>query len=524
MSGAENPSPTPRDLLAEGDAVQALAAAEAALKRDPGDAEAAFVAAIVFAESGRLHDALAAMERIAGLVPANAEYLAHHGRMLIMARRNDDALVAARAAVAAGSEESAVLDTIGGVFARLGLHDEAVPLFERAVSMAPERLEFRFNLAGSLGVVGRMDEAAAQYEAIIAIAPAHGRAHLALAGLRRTPDAANVARIDAAIRAGADPAEAVRLHYAAATMLEQAGDHAGMFAHLASGNALHRARLGYDPASDDAIFDALRRTFARELPLQADSTLRDAPLFVVGLPRTGTALVARILAAHPQVTAAGELQAMPLAIKQLAGTSSRMVLDPATVTAMAGQSAQAVGERYLLRARQHAGALQGRFTDTFPLNFLYIGWIAQAFPEASIVCLRRGAMDSVWNNFKHLFAQGSPYYRWSYDLMDTARYVLAFQRLMAFWRQRFPGRIHEVTYEMLVNDQEVQTRRMLAHCGLEWDPACAVFPGGAAATDYADAPPLREPITPRAIGRWREYEAQLGPVMDFFAENGIPFD
>lgn len=517
-------APTLRDLLAAGEMASALAAAQQILAHDQHNAEANFVAAVASAELGRIADAIGHITISVEALPENGEYLAQYARMLLLGRREGEALAAARSAVAASSDNPLVLDTIGCVFARLGAHDEALPLFERSVGSAPEVIEYRFNLASTLGFFGRVDEAAMQYEAIIARQPAHGRAHLGLVGLRRSATLEQAARIEGALPAAQDPVERVRLHYAAAAVLENAGQIDRCFSHLASGNAIHRAVLAYDFAADEAVFDAVRRAFNRELPLAGDSKVADAPLFVVGLPRTGTTLVDRILSSHPDVSSAGELQAMPLAVKQLSQTRSRLVLDPATIEALAGRSAQALGELYLGRARQHAGATAARFTDKFPLNFLYIGWIVEALPNAHIVCLRRGAMDTVWSNIKHLFATGSPYYRWSYDLMDTARYVLMFQRLMAFWRQRFPGRVHEVNYEQLVADQEVQTRRMLAHCGLVWDPACLDFHNNAAAVATPSAQQVRQPINARAVGRWRDYEAHLGEVMEFFVENGIPLD
>lgn len=516
--------PSLRELLASGDAARALHEAGEALANDAQDAEAAFVAAVVLAEEGRVRAAIEHIAIAVAACPGNAEYLSQQARMMILARREGEALVSARAAVAAASTDPLVLDTVGCVFARLGAHDEALPLFERAVAAAPDVIEYRYNLASTLGFFGKVDEAAGHYEAIVARVPAHGRAHLGLAGLRRKPNPAVVDQIEAAIATAPDPVDSVRLHYAAAAALEGLGRDGEAFAHLAKGNATHRARAAYDSESDEAVFECLRRTFARELPLARDSALADAPLFVVGLRRTGTTLVDRILSSHPRVSSAGELQAMPLAVKQASGTTSRLVLDVPTVEALAGKSAQALGEMYLARARQNAGALGPRFVDKFPLNFLYIGWIVEALPNANIVCLRRGAMDSVWSNYKHLFATGSPYYRWSYDLMGTARYVLMFQRLMAFWRQRFPGRIHEISYEQLVADQEVQTRRMLAHCGIAWDPACLEFHRNAAAVATPSAQQVRQPINPRAIGRWRTHEAQLGQVMDFFTANGIPLD
>jgi len=519
-----NAAPSLRKLLASGDNARALQAAVEALGRDAHDSEAAFVAAIALVEQGRIADAMAQIAVALAAQPANAEYLAQQARIQIMARHEAEALASARAAVAANSTDPFVLDTIGCVFARLGAHGEALPLFQRAVDTAPDVVEYRFNLASTLGFFGRVEDAAEHYEAIVQREPSHGRAHLGLAGLKRAANPAVVEQIEVALQTGPDPLDAVRLHYAAAAALESLGRDSAAFVHLAQGNAAHRARLNYDSAQDDALFEALRHTFARQLPMVSDSTINDAPLFVVGLPRTGTTLVDRILSSHPQVTSAGELQAMPLGVKQMAKTRSRLVLDEATIAAMAGKSAHALGEQYLARARQNAGAQSLRFVDKFPLNFLYIGWIVEALPQASIVCLRRGAMDSVWSNYKHLFATGSPYYRWSYDLMDTARYVLMFQRLMAFWRQRFPGRIHEISYEQLVADQEVQSRRMLAHCGLRWDPACLEFHRNEAAVATPSAQQVRQPINARAIGRWRAHEAQLGEVMEFFSANGIPLD
>lgn len=513
-----------RELLVSGRFSEALAAAGATLAANPSDVEAGFVAAVALAESGRVGDAVKAIGAVLRADPKNAEYLAQQARILLLARRDGDALAAARAAVSVGSDNALVLDTIGCVFARLGAHEEALPLFERAVKGAPEAIEFTFNLASTLGFFGRVDEAAEAYEAILARVPTHGRAHLGLAGLRRKPGPGDIARLETALSGEIEPVEEVRLRYALFQLYEAEGQLSEAAGQLSLGNARHRANLGYQFESDEAVFESIRRTFARDLPLISDSHIEDAPIFVVGLPRTGTTLVDRILSSHREVTSAGELQAMPLAVKQLAATSSRLVLDPATVEASKGVSAQKLGELYLARARQNAGAQQGRFTDKFPLNFLYIGWILQAFPHASVVCLRRGAMDSVWSNYKHLFATSSPYYRWSYDLMDTARYVLLFQRLMAFWRQRFPGRIHEVTYEWLVADQETETRKLLSHCGLAWDPACLDFHRNEAAVSTPSAQQVRQPINARSVGRWRDHERHLGEVMEFFAANGIPLD
>jgi hypothetical protein len=246
-----------------------------------------------------------------------------------------------------------------------------------------------------------------------------------------------------------------------------------------------------------------------------------APIFVLGMPRTGTTLVDRILSSHRDVHSAGELQAMPLAVKQLAGTRSRQVVDPETVQAGVGLNPKAIGEAYLARAAQHRLRAEGRFIDKLPANMLYIGHIATALPNASIVCLRRSPMDTVWSNYKNLFAANSQYYHYSYDLLDTARYYARFDRLMAYWRHLFPGRILELRYEDLVADQRGQTAQLLAHCGLNWDDACLRFHENGAAVATPSAAQVRRPMFTDAVERWRAHADALDPVRAWFLEHGI---
>jgi len=242
---------------------------------------------------------------------------------------------------------------------------------------------------------------------------------------------------------------------------------------------------------------------------------------VVGRPRTGTTLVDRIRSSHSEVEAAGELQAMPLAVKKLAGTSSRRVLDAETVLASAAIDPAALGEAYLARAKVHRGQGRPRFTDKLPANFLYIGHILRALPDARVVCLRRGPLDTIWSNYKNLFASQSAYYAYSYDLMDTARYYARFDRLMALWEQFWPGAVLQLSYEGLVADQEAQTRRLLAHCELSWDPACLSFHENRSAVATPSAAQVRRPLNRDGVGKWRSYEEALAPARAWLDAQGI---
>jgi hypothetical protein len=344
--------------------------------------------------------------------------------------------------------------------------------------------------------------------------------------LRRvTAQTQHLARIEAAMATARSHADRVRLHYAAAKEHEDLGHHDAVFAHLDAANRAHKASIGYDGQADAALFEALHAAFAQPGYFSGAGLSGAAPIFVVGLPRTGTTLVDRILGAHPQVRSLGELQAMPLAVKRLSQSASRLILDTATIAGVGKVEPSAVAQAYLAQALAQAGGAVGDvLVDKFPLNFLYVGYIARAFPAARIVCLRRDPLDSVWSNYKHLFALGSPYYGFSYDLLDCARYYARFDGLMALWRALFPGRVFELGYEALLADQEGQTRALLAHCGLPWDEACLAFHTAQGAVATPSAQQVRRPLNRDSVERWKDYAAPMAPVIALLRDRGIVAD
>ena len=217
---------------------------------------------------------------------------------------------------------------------------------------------------------------------------------------------------------------------------------------------------------------------------------------------------------------------MPLAIKRLSQSPSRLILDAQTIAGAAKLRPRDVATAYLAQAQAQAGAPADlaaglRLLDKFPLNFLYVGYIARAFPQARIVCLRRHPLDTVWSNYKHLFALNSPYYGYSYDLLDTAQYFAGFAGLIAFWRNAFPHQVMELEYERLLDDQEGQTRRLLAHCGLPWDQACLEFHTRSGAVATPSAQQVRRPLNRDSVGRWQGYAAPLAPITQFLHQSGL---
>ncbi|MFY9352553.1 MAG: sulfotransferase, partial [Sphingobium sp.] len=484
-----------------------------------------FLLGMAAAEAGQVAKALPMLEQAVAR-GASAEHLAQYARLLILLRRDGEAGRAARDALAAGPADALTHDTIGCVLARLGDHAASLAPFEAAVEAEPANLSYRYNLAAAYGFTGQEAAARSHYEAILAADPGDARVHYALAILsKQTAENHHIPRLEAALAAASRPEDRLRLRYALAKTQEDLGDGAAAFAHLSAANAAHKQEIGYDFASDAAIFDAIEHLFADGPPASWGEGLNDpSPIFVVGMPRTGTTLVDRILSSHPQVGSAGELQAMPLAVKQLAGTASRQVIDPATIAASASADPLAMGRGYMARAVHHRPEGKPRFVDKLPANFLYISHIARALPQARIVCLRRHPMDTVWSNYKNLFASQSAYYAYSYDLMDTARYFARFDRLMALWDRLFPGRILQLSYEALVADQEGQTRRLLAHCGLDWDAACLSFHENKAAVATPSAAQVRRPLNADAVARWKRHGAALAPVRDWLRGEGVEVD
>jgi len=238
------------------------------------------------------------------------------------------------------------------------------------------------------------------------------------------------------------------------------------------------------------------------------------------MPRSGTTLVERIISSHPDVHAAGELQNFALALKRTSGSRTPYLIDIDTVTRTQDVDWRQLGEDYLTSTRPDTGRTP-HFIDKLPHNFLYVGAIANALPHAKIICLRRDPMDTCLSNFRQLFALGSPYHAYSFDLLNTGRYYILFDRLMAHWKQAFPGRILEVDYETLVDKQEASSRQLLKFCDLPWNDACLTFENNQAPASTASAAQVREPIYRSAVKRWKQYEAQLADLRELLHNAGI---
>jgi Flp pilus assembly protein TadD len=500
---------------------QALELALTLLPQAPDHAELNYLAGMSAMELQQMNPALEHLHRAAKLQPARADYVTQFAKALSLVNMSADAAKIATHAMTLSPLDAQALDTLGVVFTRANAHEHATRLYERAAATSPDVPAFRYNLAKSLVFLGRMDDAERELETCLTRSPGTWGAHLTLSQLRRqTPERNHLGRLHALLSENASsPAAQLNLHLALAKEYEDLADYPTALRHLVAGKSAGASMRPYTPQRDQDLFDQIIRHSPRPQPASAGCDSSE-PIFIVGMPRSGTTLVERILSSHPDVHAAGELQNFALACKRVSGSPTQDLLDAETVARASHLDWRRLGQDYLDSTRPDT-SLKPHFIDKLPHNFLYLGAIANALPNAKIICLRRDPMDTCLSNFRQLFGTMSWNHDYSYDLLNTGRYYILFDRLMAHWKQQFPGRILEVQYEALVESQEVGSRELVAFCGLPWHDACLHFEDNQAPATTASAVQVREPIYRRAIQRWKAYGDGLDALQDLLRAGGI---
>jgi len=485
-------------------------------------AEPYFLLGMIAAEHDNVVRAAELVARAIALDPAQAAWFAQLGRLRIALHDPQGALLAARQGLGLNPEDALTLDTLGVVLSRAGAHDEAVAPFRRAVGRDPRSPAYWYNLGAAEQFVGRFPEAATAYRQSLAISPEAFKSLSALSEVAPGGLAApEINALESALaRTDLTPDDELHLCHALARVHERGDRPREAMLALARGKQRKRDTLDANAGDDEALFDAVRRTCTAEFCQRNDGFESSEPIFIVGMPRSGTTLVDRILSSHPEVISAGELMHFSLAVKRAAGTSSNRVLDVATIEAAPQLDFHEVGRAYIESTRPRTGSA-AHFIDKMPLNFLYAGMIRRALPRARVVCVRRGAADTCLSNYRQLFATSFSYYNYSYDLEDTARYVAGFEALTAHWREVLGDHYLEVRYEDVVGNLERESRRLLKFCGLSWDPACLEFHRNAAPVATASSVQVRSPIYATSIGRWKRYRPMINPALDLLVARGI---
>lgn len=496
--------------LFSGKGAPAVKAAKDALAIDPKTPDALLVLAMLACSQREFQRGVDFADQAEALNGDTGWVNAVRGRAFHEMSRFAEARRAARKAAAAPINDPVVADTIGVLLTRTGLHAEAPAYFERAFTAAPERESFLSNLAIALQFAGRLDECRTRYRELLARNPNHMAARLQLVQLDKQTAESNIAEeLEALIaRPGLPPLDSVLIGHALAKTYEDLGEWDRAFDALERGKAAMAARSQFSQASQAQIFEATKATIAAHTRPGGDAS--DAPIFVLGLPRSGTTLVERILGSHSQVSLAGELPDFGQSFKAAARPPTNRVLDPTILGTSNSVDLAKLGAHYLRSAREAAPAAP-RFIDKMPLNFFYVPIILAALPRAHVICLRRNPADSVLSIMRQHFSGENSYYNYVYKLDDTAMTVAGFNRLADSFAAELPAdRYREIAYEDIVADQETETRALLDFCGLPFEEACLTPERNAQPVATASAIQVRAPVYKTSIARWKRYE-KAGP-------------
>lgn len=480
-----------------------------------------YLAGVAFMELGCTAQALEHLQHATRLEPDRAHYAAQLAKAFSIAQRLQEARLAADRALGLAPNDPWSFNTLGQVYTVTEAHRQATQAFHHAVALMPTCVPFRFNLANALLAEGYLHEAEQELDACIRHDPRYWPAYSSRASLRRwMPDENHTQALHALIDKNPRDSHAqLHLNMAIAKEYEDLRQYDDAFAHYIRGKRAGGSARRYSHETDQALFDAVASALS-EAPPVSDGFATREPIFVIGMPRTGTTLLERIITSHPDVTPAGELQNFGMTLKRASGSASRMMLDLETMASLHRIDWRALGESYVRSTRPNTGKTK-HFLDKLPHNFIYAGFIASALPNAKIICIRRTPLDTCLSNFRQLFSQDVPYYDYSYDLCDTGRYYVLFDKLMNHWKTLFPTRILEVSYESLINAQQNVTEQVLDHCGLSWNDACLRFDQSREPVATASAAQVRNPIYRSAMHRWKNYAPHLIELRELLASCGI---
>ena len=459
--------------------------------------------ALALRRGGKAREAVVVLREAVRLVPRHAGLVGNLGNALLASGERAAAIVALERACALDPRAGQLAYNLGKALLDEGRLPDARAAFERALALGGVEAHARVNLGRVDEIEGELEAAAEHWRRAAEVAPRLARPHYLLARVGRLVERGPLERLAAA--PDTPPAERVEAHFGLGYALERDQRFDEAFEHFARGNRAKQALLPrFDPAGHEREIERVVRTFDADFfralrPAHAS----EAPLFVVGLPRSGTTLVESILAAHPEVAARGER----LEIDRLA-RSWRARGYPERAREIPLAERHAAAESYLRALDLPPGAR--RATDKLPGNYVHLGLIAMLFANARVVHCRRDPLDTALSLFCQLFEGDA--LAFSYDLEHIARVVQAYQRLMEHWRACLPLAMLELDYEELVRDFEGGARELVRFAGLDWSPRCLARGNGAVHT--ASAWRVRAPVDASSIGRWRRYAAQLAPLCE----------
>ena len=484
------------------------------LNEDPDDVTALRLLGNIAADSNRWIPAQKMLSRAVELAP---DFLLAWGDLALLSlkqERFDQALEYIEHAISLDGALPFMYVIKGNILAKAQRHEESLAIYQKAIELSPGHGGALSGQGHVLKTIGRQDESITAYRECIKNHPMLGEAYWSLANLKTFEfNAEEVAIMQKLVEEKhlADEPK-VNMLLSLGKHFENEKEYDSAFEHYQRGNELRRGHEEYDPVQTQVIHNRIIEVFTPEFIEQhtGHGDPDTAPIFILGLPRSGSTLIEQILASHSQVEGTMELPDLARAIKEVNRSRKDRVSYPEAVAALNHSDLEALGRQYLKSTlRYRTGSAY--FIDKMPNNFPTIGFLHLILPNAKVINARRHPLDSCMGCYKQLFYRGQSF---TYDQFELGQYYLEYQRMMDHWHNVLPGKVLDVQYEELVMDQETQTRRLLDYCGLPWEDQVMRFYETERAINTASSEQVRQPIYKSAINFWKNYEEHLGELIE----------
>jgi tetratricopeptide (TPR) repeat protein len=497
---------------------EAVAAFERALALRPANPDALCNLANTLVSLKRPADALRLYDAALQIKPDFATALSNRAQALIELKQPIGALASIEKALALNPGDPDAHNVRGTALLELERHGEALESYDRAISLDPNNPLPHNNRGIALVQLGRIEEGNAAIAVAIGLAPLCGKPYYHLAQSRQfVTDDPILAAMEELTRKSPslDAEDLINLHFALGKAFADVDDYERSFHHLTLGNAGKRSQSVYDETNALESLARTRGAYTSEIigRNRCNGNPSEVPVFIVGMPRSGSTLVEQILASHRDIHGAGEIGNFHTVMSDLGGPVAEAVTLPEAVSRISGDQLSQLGTNYLESIRTAAPTAR-RIINKMLGNFRFVGLMALAMPGARFIHVQRDPIDTCLSCFSTLFSECIPY---AYDLEELGRYYRAYEAVMEGWRTVLaPGKMLDVKYESVVADLEGQARRIVEHCGLEWDPNCLDFHRNRRSVRTASMVQVRQPLYKSSVGRWRAYERFLGPLMAQF--------
>lgn len=485
----------------------------------PNHADAYFLLGMIHCEIGQIKKAIKLIQKALSfqVVP---EYLAHLAKCYSLVGDMASVLNVVQDIPVDIISKPLTLDTLGVALSRVGDHTKALAYFEKALKLEKHNPGFYYNFGVSSKFAGLFQQAKKAFNQAIVLEPKYYQAHFALSDLGGITQSSNhIERLQALVDDNIHPDNLLHLGHALAKEYEALGEYGQSIAMLNRVKSNKARTMSYQFSDDKALFSYLKN-IDNSISTSGQGCDSKRPIFILGMPRSGTTLVERILSNHSQVNSCGELQDFGVAVKELTNTQSKKVLDVETLKAAQQLDFKALGERYIKTTSVVSGDT-AHFIDKLPFNFFYVDLITKALPNAKIICLLRDPMDTCIGNYRQLFSINSPYYSYAYSLTTIGQFYTEFFELVNQYAQQNTANFMMLNYQELVAEPREKVTELLGFCDLEWQEQCLHAETNTAPVSTASKVQVREPINAKSIDRWKKFRPYTDELEALLRKNGV---